>query len=405
MLAFILPDHGAEWSGMGDAWADHPSWELVDAATAATGLDVRALLSGGGFECLEHAHLATYVLSLVALDAAERVGLAPMAVAGYGLGEYTALAAAGVVDFESGLQLVLERGALAREALGTTQDTSVALLGLSDDDVESSCARAEGDAWVAGYDAPLEVLVTGTTEGVARVVDVARTLGDVQVVPRPAGRGFHTPMLAAAREPLRKRLSASRFDEPDPVVVANVDARHHPDAADWPGLLSAQLCAPVRWRQSIEALHVDGVRTFVEFGAGAVLADRVRRTYSGQPVAAYAIATPGDLDVLVDRLVERERRTPTSHDQVVGRLVVATSAGQFTPAPEIAYALPRLAGTELDEQPPSDVELHVGDLVGWVGDVEVRSAFDGTLGGLLVISGERVLSSQPVAWLRASSTS
>jgi [acyl-carrier-protein] S-malonyltransferase len=391
---------------MGEAWAEHPSWELVDVASEAAGLDVRAmLLSGGKFGRLEHAHLATFVLSLVALDASERVGLAPMAVSGYGLGEYTALAAAGAIDFESGVRLVLERGALAREALGTRSDTTAALLGLSDDDVESSCARAEGDAWVAGYDAPQEVLVSGTPEGVARVLEIARTLSDVRVEVRPASGGFHTPMLASARESLRKRLSETTFGELDPVVVANVDGRHHPDAADWPELLSAQLCAPVRWRQSIEALHADGVRTFVEFGAGAVLSERVRRTYAGQPVAAYAITTPADLEALVDRLVERTRRTPTSHDQVVGRFVVSTAAGQFRPAQEIAYALPRLAGIEEDEQPPRDVELHVGDLVGWVGDVEVRSAFDGTLGGLLVIEGERVLSSQPVAWLRASSAS
>ncbi len=404
VLAFILPDHGAEWPGMGDAWAAHPSWELVDAASDATGLDVRALLSGRtDFERLEHAHLATFVLSLVALDASERVGLAPMAVAGYGLGEYTALAAAGAIDFESGVRLVLERGTLAREALGTTPEMTVAIVGLSDDDAESCCARAEGDVWVAGYDADDEVLLTGTPEGVGCAVEIARTLGDVRVDARPASGGFHTPLLASAREPLRKRLSQTTFGELDPVAVANVDARHHPDAADWPGLLSAQLCAPVRWRQSMEALYADGIRTFVEFGPGAVLSERVQRAFAGQPVAAYAIATPADLDVLMDRLVERTRRTPTSHDQVVGRLVVSTAAGQFRPAPEIAYALPRLANIEADEL-RQDVELHVGDLVGWVGDVEVRSAFDGTLGGLLVIEGERVLSSQPVAWLRASVT-
>ncbi len=403
MLAFILPDHRAERPGMGEAWAEHPSWELVDVASEVAGIDVRDLLLGrhGDSPNLADAHLATFVLSLVALDAAERLGLAPMAVAGYGLGEYTALATAGAIDFEEGVGLVRTRAELAAAALGGAAHASVTLLGLSDDDAESACARAEGDVFVAGYDGPDEVVITGRTEAVVRATAIAATLGDVRICERAPSGGFHTPLLAAAREPLRKALAEATFAPLDPVVVANVDARHHEDAADWPGLLSAQLSAPVRWRQSAEALYGDGVRTFVEFGAGGVLAERIRRTFGSRSVEAHAIQTPADLEALVQHLVERPaRRRPTSHAQVVGHLVVSTATGPFEPAPEIAHAMPKLAGSK---EPPrlDDVEVRVGDLLGWAGGVEIRSAFDGVLGGLLVIKGERVLSSQPVAWLRA----
>lgn len=403
MLAFILPDHGAERPGMGDAWAEHPSWELVGAASEASGIDVRSLLLGrrASLADLAEAHLATFVLSLVALDAAERLGLAPMAVAGYGLGEYTALATSGAIDFEEGVRLVLTRARLATEVLAGPHVT-VAVSGLSDADAEAACARAEADAYVAGYDAPGEVRITGRPEGVESAVAVAATLSDVRWVEQPPSGGFHTPLLAQAREPLRKALAATSFSELDPVVVANVDARHHEDAADWPGLLSAQLSAPVRWRQSAEALYDDGVRTFVEFGAGGVLAERIRRTFRARSVEAHAIETPADLEALVQHLVERGvRRRPNSHAQLVGHLVVSTAAGPFEPAPEIAHAMPKLA-VNADADGPRDAEVHVGDLLGWVGGVEVRSAFDGVLGGLLVIKGERVLPSQPVAWLRAS---
>jgi [acyl-carrier-protein] S-malonyltransferase len=387
---------------MGEAWATHPSWELVDAAGEAAGRDVSALLIGGRDELdlLEHAHLATFVLSLVALDAAERLGLAPMAVAGYGLGEYAALVTSGAVDFESGVRLVLERGTLAREALGGAELTTVTVRGLSDDDAEAACARAEGDAWVAGYDAPGDVVVTGRPEGVAQALEIARSLGQVQCIACLPSGGFHTPLVAAAREPMRKLLAEVTFSELDPVVVANVDARHHSDPTEWPGLLSAQLSAPVRWRQSVESLYADGVRTFVEFGAGGVLAERITRTFPSRTVQALSIATPSDLDALMERLIATSRRTVTSHDQMVGRFVVSPATGPFEPAANIAHATPQLAGIESGEAPVDDVELHVGDLVGWVGDVEVRSAFDGTLGGLLVIAGERVMASQPVAWLR-----
>src|SRR5580700_5715969 len=132
----MLPDHGSEWPGMGDSWSEHPSWELVDAASEAAGRDVAALLHIDGkdqLHAIENAHLATFVLSLVALDAAERLGLAPMAVCGYGLGEYTALVAAGALDFDSAVRLVVERGTAAREERARALGATVAICGLDDD--------------------------------------------------------------------------------------------------------------------------------------------------------------------------------------------------------------------------------------------------------------------------------
>ena len=409
MLAFTLPDHGAEWPGMGDAWSTHPSWELVDAASEAAGRDVASLLHGDRGDALSeivNAHLAMFVLSLVALDAAERLGLAPMAVSGYGLGEYTALVAAGALDFDDGVRLVVARGTAATLEAPRVDGACAVVEGLADVDVEAACARAEGGAWVTGYDAPGRVVVTGSAEGVRAALEVARSLGATRTVAQPWSGGFHTPLLAGARELLRKSLAEATFRESDPVVVANVDARHHPDAAEWPGLLSAQLCAPVRWHQSVEALYREGVRTFVEFGAGTAIADATRATFPPRAVQTHSIATPGDLEALVEHLIARptlRRREVHDHDQVAGRIVVAPAAGQFRPVDAVAHAAPQLAGlTSSGEGEPADVSVEVGDLVGWVGDVEVRSAFSGTLGGLLVIAGERVMPSQPLAWLRAS---
>jgi [acyl-carrier-protein] S-malonyltransferase len=406
VLAFTLPDHGAEWPGMGDAWASHPSWELVDAASDAASVDVAALLHdrGDALHVPENAHLATFVLSLVALDAAERLGLAPMAVCGYGLGEYTALVAAGALDIDDGVRLVVARGTAAGAEARDVDSATALVEGLLDGDVEAACARAEGGVWIAGYDAPGRVVITGVPEAVTTASAIATTLGATAVRALPASGGFHTPMLAGAREPLRKALAEVTFRESDP-IVANVDARHHADPAEWPGLLSAQLCAPVRWRQSVEALYDEGVRTFVEFGAGTALADATRASFGLLAVQTHSIASPEDLEALVDRLIETPslRRTEVrDHDQLGGRLVVAAAAGPFRPAPTVAHAAPRLAGIEpVDELEPDEILLEVGDLVGWVGDVEVRSAFSGTLGGLLVIDGERVMPSQPVAWLHA----
>jgi [acyl-carrier-protein] S-malonyltransferase len=404
VLAFTLPDHGAEWPGMGDAWSTHPSWELVDAASDAAGVDVATLLHdrGDALHVPENAHLATFVLSLVALDAAERLGLAPMAVCGYGLGEYTALVAAGALDFEDGVRLVVARGTAADDA-GDVPCATAVVEGLDDGDVEAACARAEGPCWVAGYDAPGRVVVSGVPEALETALGIATSLGATRVQELPSSGGFHTPLLAGAREQLRKALAEVTFRESDP-VVANVDARHHADPAEWPGLLSAQLCAPVRWRQSVETLYTEGVRTFVEFGAGSALADATRATFPLRAVQTHSIAAPEDLEGLVDRLITTPslRRTEVrDHDHLGGRLVVAAAAGPFRPAPGLAHAAPQLAGLVDEDTAPATIAVEVGDLVGWVGDVEVRSAFSGTLGGLLVIEGERVMPSQPLAWLHA----
>lgn len=410
VLAFTLPDHGSEWPGMGDSWSEHPSWELVDAASDAAGLDVEALLHAGGLPALaevENAHLATFVLSLVALDAAERLGLAPMAVCGYGLGEYTALVASGALDFEAGVRLVVERGTAARDERAHAIGATVAISGLDDGDVEAACARAEADVYIAGYDAPGRVIVSGSPEGVARCVEVARALGASSVEELPDSCGFHTPLLAGARDRLRKHLAEVTFRDSDPVVVANVDARRHPDPADWPGLLSSQLCAPVRWRQSVEMLFADGVRTFVEFGAGTTLGTATRRSLPPRSVQTFSIASPQDLEALVDRLIATpsvRRAEVRDHDQLAGRLVVSPAAGPFQPAEGLAHTAPSLArvsSSPADDGAAAITHINVGDLVGWVGDIEVRSAFEGTLGGLLVIPGERVMPSQPVAWLDA----
>ncbi len=415
MLAFTLPDHGEEWPGMGDAWSSHPSWELVDAASDAAGIDVASLLHESGRDGLRavvNAHLATFVLSLVALDAAERLGLAPMALSGYGVGEYTALVAAGAIGFEEGVRLVVARGEAVREAVRETSCAAARIAGLSDGDVEAACARAEGGVWVAGYDAPQLVVVSGTTEGVARAVEIALSMGATTIESLADASACHTPLLGGARDVVRKALAAVTFSEPDPVVVANVDARHHLDPCEWPGLLSAQLCAPVRWRQTVEALFAEGVRTFVEFGTGAALADHTRQSFPSRAVQTHVVASPEDLEALVERLIATSslRRTEVrDHDQLSGRLVVSSAAGPFQPVPAIAHAAPRLAGIpsgggddDDDDDDDESVRVAVGDLVGWVGEVEVRSAFAGTLGGLLVIAGERVMPSQPVAWLDAS---
>src|ERR1700728_275159 len=149
--------------------------------------------------------------------------------------------------------------------------TMAALLGITDDDAAAACQRAEGEVWVANYNAPGQVVIAGTGESVKKAGDLAKELGARRGLPIPGSGAFHTPLMAPARESLREALGDTTFHSPEIPVVASVDARIHSDRAEWPGLLSAQLCSPVRWRQSLEALAALGGAKLVEVGPGVVL--------------------------------------------------------------------------------------------------------------------------------------
>jgi [acyl-carrier-protein] S-malonyltransferase len=386
---------------MGATWLEHPSFELVDQASETVGKDLRELLPDADEATLrqtDNAQIATFVTSLVALDALERLGIEPAALAGHSLGEYSALVASGSLSYEDGLRLVGERGAAMADAAANQPGSMMAVLGLDDDSVEAACARAEGEAWVANFNAPGQVVIAGTAEGLERAAEIAKSLGARRVLSFPVGGAFHTPLMAPARERLRKALKEVTFRDCDPVVVANVDARARSTGEEWPSLLSAQLAAPVRWRQSLETLVGLGARTFVEVGPGGVLTGLAKRVLEGDGFSTHQVSSPEDLEALVIAL------SPTPHHDhahypMTERLVVAPATGKFRPAERFVDAGPSLSGSSEADQSP---QVAVGELIGWAGDCEVRSAFAGTLEGIIVLQGERVVAGQPVAWLRSA---
>ncbi len=404
MLAFTFPGQGSQRPGMGAAWVNHPSWELVAVASAAAGRDVAELLLTADQATLtrtENAQLATFVLSLVILDAVERLGVTPMLCAGHSLGEYSALVAAGSLSFDDGVRLVNERGLAMAEAANARTGSMMAILGLDDDSVEAACMRAEGEVWVANFNAPGQVVIAGDPEDMSHAAEIAKELGAKRALSFPVGGAFHTPFMAPARKRLRAMLRSVNFRTPEPPVIANVDARVHDDPEEWASLLSAQLCSPVRWRQTLDLLYEMGVRTFVEIGAGGVLTGLAKRSLEGE-FSSYSVASPEELELLVDQIAGEEAQRHREAQRTAGfymteRIIVAPSTGAFRPAEEFGAVSPSL---DQDPAVTSGLPLGVGDLVGWVGESEVRSPFAGELQGIIVLSGERVVAGQPVAWLR-----
>jgi [acyl-carrier-protein] S-malonyltransferase len=393
---------------MGRAWLEHPSWEIVEEASAVAGKDVARLLLDAGQDELTltaNAQLATFVLSLVILDAIERVGIEPTLCAGHSLGEYTALAASGALGFDEGVRLVVERGEAMHHAAEERPGTMAAVMGADDDAVEAACQRAEGEVWVANYNAPSQVVIAGTAEAVTVAGVIAKELGARKVVPFPVAGAFHTALMAPARSWLRKALSETPFTVPEIPVVANVDARAHTVAEDWPGLLSAQLCSPVRWRQSLETLAGLGATRLVEVGPGGVLTGLARRTLPD--AQARAVAAPDDLDTLVDAIAGSEtwHAYAAAHQgenlYTSERVVIAPTAGVFEPAAGLAAPGPGgLSPAGTDVPVGKGAPVAVGDLLGTVGSAEVRTPFAGVVVGFMAHPGERVAAGEPVAWLR-----
>ncbi|MGH9056602.1 MAG: acyltransferase domain-containing protein [Acidimicrobiales bacterium] len=401
MPAFVFPGQGSERPGMGTPWTGHPSWEVVEEASKAAGRDVgRLLLDATAGELAEtrNAQLSTFTISLVVLDAVERLGIEPTGVAGHSVGEYTALAASGALGFEDAVRVVAERGEAMQAAADAHPGVMAVVSGCDADTVDIACRLADGDVWVANYNSSEETVIAGSPGAVARAEGLARELGASKVGPVAAGGAFHTSYMRPARDRLQKAISMTPFYEAETPVVTNVDALPHVGAADWASLLCAQLCNPVRWRQSLLRLGglsdrgTDTERLFVELGPGDSLTTMVRHTLPS--VATATVSVPADLDRLVDA-VSGDTALHTYALVHQGEQLYVSERVVISPGPGIFEPAPHLDGD-------AGVDIQVGTLIGTVGSSEVRSPFAGRLEGVLAHRGERVQTGQPIAWLHAS---
>jgi [acyl-carrier-protein] S-malonyltransferase len=374
---------------MGRPWVDHESWELVDEASEVAGRDVGALLLDADAEELKdtrNAQLTTFVSSVMVLDAVERLGIEASFCAGHSLGEYTALAATGAMGFDEGYLLVAERAAAMHEAGSQQPGTMSAVLGLDDDQVELACNLADAEVWIANFNAPGQVVIAGSPDGVETAGARAKELGAKRIMPLQVSGAFHTTFMAPARDRLRDAIAAADIRDADIPVVSNVDAKPHHKRDEWVSLLSAQLSSPVRWKHCLQTLSASGVTDFAELGPGGVLTGMAKRSVEG--ARTISVATPDDLDKLLAWIAVETAPTAElegEHLFVVERVVVSPAAGIFTPA---------VLGP--------GASISVGTVLGHVGEHEVRSPFEGALQNYIAVDTERVTSRQPIAWLRTS---
>ncbi len=224
---------------------------------------------------------ALYVTSFAALAALEselqsrNVKLVPAASAGLSLGEYTALAAAGVFSFADGLKLVQLRGQAMEEASRMTQGTMASVVGLELGLVEAVCAHS--GAQVANINAPGQVVISGSVETVKAASEQAKEKGAKRVIPLEVGGAFHSRLMEPAAARLEKALQSTQMGELRCRVVSNVTGSFYSEPGQAKTLLAQQLTHPVRWESCMQALLKAGIRNFLELGAGTVLKGLLRK--------------------------------------------------------------------------------------------------------------------------------
>lgn len=282
MEAYIFPGQGSQFAGMGKELADRSeeAKRLFAKSDEVLGFSLSQIMFEGSEEELKQTRVtqpAIYVHSLIAARLAGNQ-FNPDMVAGHSLGEFSALAASGAFSFEDGLQLVAQRAEAMQKACEATASTMAAVVGLDDDVVEQICEETPGTVVAANYNCPGQLVISGELHAVERAAETLREKGALKAVMLQVGGAFHSPLMEPAREQLRSAIEHTAFSIPHCPIYQNVDARPHSDPDQIRENLIAQLTAPVRWTQTMQAMIADGATKFFEVGGnGKVLKGLLRR--------------------------------------------------------------------------------------------------------------------------------
>ena len=279
----MFPGQGSQYAGMGKALADHfpEAAATFEEADRALGFPISRLCFEGPAETLkltentQPAILATEVATFRALSAR---GAKPDFVVGHSLGEYSALVAAGALDFASAVVLVRKRGRYMQEAVPVGVGAMAAILGLDIDAVGRVCDMASDDGVVspANINSPKQIVIAGNRTAVERAVDLAREAGARRAILLPVSAPFHCSLMLVAEERLGADLDAMEFKDLKCPLVTNVEAKTITLGTEARRALKLQVSRPVRWEPTLRLLLDEGVHTFVEVGPGKVLRGLVR---------------------------------------------------------------------------------------------------------------------------------
>jgi [acyl-carrier-protein] S-malonyltransferase len=281
-VAYVFPGQGAQWVGMGrDLYQGFASAKAVfDQADEALGFPLSKLcFEGPEDELLQtiNAQPAIVTVSFACLEAMRGVnGIAPpVFVAGHSLGEYTTLAAAGVLDFATTVYLARERGRLMHEAGQITPGGMAAIIGLDEAALNEVCAQS--GARIANINCPGQIVISGAEDKLTKAMDLAKAKGAPRVIRLQVSGAFHTPLMQPAVDGMARVIATLSFNPPTVPVIGNTTAQPLATAELVKEELLRQLCNCVQWQRSVEYMVGDGVSTFIEIGPGRVLTGLIKR--------------------------------------------------------------------------------------------------------------------------------
>lgn len=285
-IAFLFPGQGAQYVGMAkDLYDFHPDIkELYLTAERILGCDLAKICFEGPSEVLvqtQYTQPAIFTHSVALWKLLKEQKLEPAFTAGHSLGEYSALVAAGALSFEDGLEAVKNRSLLMQKACDESKGTMAAIIGLSEKDILSICREAGGYGIIqpANFNSKDQIAISGEKRAVEKGVELAKERGAKRAILLEVAGAFHSELMRPAQTRFEQVIDRLKVEKPTVPVVANVNAEPASEPSQIKGLLVDQITMPVLWYQSMEQMHKEGVRNFVEIGPGKVLQGLLKRSF------------------------------------------------------------------------------------------------------------------------------
>lgn len=292
MKAFVFPGQASQFPGMGKDMYDESTQakEYFEQANNILGFDIADIMFNGSAEDLQKTSVTQPAVFLHSVIKARISGekFNPDVVAGHSLGEFSALVAAGAMEFESGLQLVSSRATAMQEACDEVESTMAAILGLENEVVEEVCNSITDEIVIpANYNCPGQLVISGSIEGINKAVELLKEKGARRAIVLPVNGAFHSPFMELARVKLQDAISKTNFSTPKCPIYQNVNAKAETDPEVIQQNLINQLTSPVLWTQTMLNMISDGVDQFIEVGGnGKTLSGFVKKVNRQLPTEA-----------------------------------------------------------------------------------------------------------------------